>query len=391
MEDPSLKKTLFRNMNFSKIIRIHQFEIAKMTFFRKIIKIIIIYLSSIFKSYKIYLDNINDIEYIFIKTLNRKDYNSLFETVYDQCYFNKAKISIARVYKMNIKYIFGLISNLKLLFKINQEFKFFDSIYYYILINRYIEIVMEIDNYSFKTLIVFSDAHPIENTLIQYCNLKNIKTVTMQHGLYIDYNDFSNVHMQNYIDVQSAYLLAWGQTTKILFEKYNSSLNVIICGKPLELNRTYVDRNLSLIGVVFDQPMYREYNKKLLQIAYEIACRRKMKVTVRLHPYDDQKYYNFNQEFSNFENTTDDGFFILGHSTSMIYEYLALGYKVFKLKSSIPSNGINEALMFSNSNELEVMFEMNFDFHEESRKYIKYIGQESVMKYKKFFEDNHIY
>ena len=78
--------------------------------------------------------------------------------------------------------------------------------------------------------------------------------------------------------------------------------------------------------------------------------------------------------------------FILGHTTSMIYELLASGKKVFKMKSDIPSNEISEFLGFSNIEELEEKMVIDFDFMKEGEKYIKYIESESKNRYKNFFD-----
>lgn len=380
---------MYKNYNFTKILGVDSFEVKNQSSTKKIINIIKMSVSFLSKTHQILTNNKECVEYMFFKTQNRNDYDLLFQNIYNQCFFRKDIIKINRVYGVNFKYFNNIIFNFKLFYKLLHKNSFLDSIYYYVISNRYLEIIQNFDKYSFNNLVVFSDVQPIENMLVQYCNLRNIKSITMQHGLYIDYKNMPNINMLNYLDVSSQYVLAWGESTEELFKRYNQDIKVVICGKPISLEQNILEKNKNLIGVVFDQPMFRKYNKKMLQIAYEIADRKNMKVIVRLHPQDDHKYYDYDKRLTQFEIDANNAFYILAHTTSMIYEYLALGYKVFKLRSDIPANEISEELKFRNSEELEKKFEMHFDFQEESLRHIKYVGDESKMRYKEFFDSFH--
>ena len=80
--------------------------------------------------------------------------------------------------------------------------------------------------------------------------------------------------MFNYLDVQSEYLLAWGIKTKELFEKYNPNLKIFVCGKPVEIKQISNETDNKLLGVLLDQPLFREYNTEILNIAFEFAQRK---------------------------------------------------------------------------------------------------------------------
>ncbi|OIJ21722.1 hypothetical protein BKP45_03210 [Anaerobacillus alkalidiazotrophicus] len=372
-----------KKINFFKVFGVTFFEVKEKSF----IMLLKFFLASILKKFDHSILKHKEIDFLFVKSQDRKDYNWLYEKIYSQCSYKKYDFSLKRSYGINFFFLKNSVSNLELLYIFVKKSSLSEGLFIYFKAISYLEILNILDNVNYKHLIVFSDVQPVENLMVQYSNLRGINTVTMQHGLYIDYNNFPNINMLNYIDVSSKYLLAWGETTEKLFNKYNPSIKVEICGKPLEKKQKKSNSNIhETIGVVFDIPLFKEFNKKLLLAAYEIAKKRKMKVIVKLHPQDSIENYTFDNTLMNNSNSLEDSSYILAHTTSMIYELLVLGQRVYKLRSGIPANTLNDDLIFSTVEELEDKISNDFNFVSEAKKHIKYIGEESNDRYRKFFE-----
>ena len=123
----------------------------------------------------------------------------------------------------------------------------------------------------------------------------------------------------------------------------------------------------------------------MLEIAYKIAKKNSMKVFVKIHPLDRSENYKFDKGITCLSSKIEKCDFIIAHTTSMIYQYLALGYKVFKLKSKIPSNNISHEIQFETYQELEDALRKEFDFVGESHRHIEVIGDDSKKRYSAFF------
>jgi len=382
-------KKNYYNLNYEKILGVPYYGIKDKNKAQKIMMIVKAFIGSIIRKYKSQKVLDSNIEFLFIKTQVRKDYNQLFNEIASQCSYKKHIQDIHLSYGLNAHFLAIFFSKGDLLYNLIKKYGWLNGIYLYVIAIRSLGALYILKPIKFKNLVVFSDVQHVENLIVQYCNMKNIKTVTMQHGLYIDYNDMPNINMLNYIDVSSKCLLAWGESTEELFKKYNEEIEISICGKPISLNQSCSEKDNNLIGVAFDQPMFRDFNKIMLRIAYKIALQKNMKVVVRLHPADDHKYYDYDINLTQLESDASKASYILAHTTTMIYEYLALGYKVFKFRSDVPANEIDEAIIFGSAEELANKLDMNFDFYKESLRHIGYVGDESKMKYKEFFDKLH--
>jgi hypothetical protein len=376
----------YKNFEFEKVHAFDFFQINKLSKLKKFLSIIKSYIHTLTFTYEPSL-SILDTDFLFLKTIDRFDHNILFDSIYRECSYRKEKLEIHKNIRINFYYFLHVYIYLdKCLFLI-REYGVLNGIYLYIKLVSYFQFFNNIKEIKFLNLIVFSDIFPIECILVQYSNYKKYTTVTLQHGIYIDYKNMPNINMINYLYSSSKYLLAWGESTKKLFNLYNKDIIVKICGKPINLNNRVISKNEHLIGVVFDQPMFKEFNLKILKIAYEIAFKKKMKVIIRLHPSDDSKNYEFKSDLTEFKIGIEEAWFILAHTSSMIYEYLALGYSVFKFISHVPFNEIHEFLTFKNTEDILNKINVSFDFYNESLFYIKHVGEESINKYKNFFDE----
>lgn len=263
----------------------------------KIVLIMKAIVRSVISSYDV--DNNIDLttNFVFFKSQERKDYNELFESIYDTCNHKKYKLKIYKKNKINFIFIKNCIKNFDLLYIFISRYEFMNGIYIYLKVIDDFIILNIIKNIKFKNLVVFSDVHPLDNLLVQYCNYKGVNTVTLQHGLYIDYKNEQNINKLNYIDVPSKYVLVWGESSQKLFEKYNENIKPIICGKlTVKENNVYdLNKNAGYIGVIFDIPKYKKYNQVLLDIGCNLALKRGRKIKLRIHPTDDIDNYTIDK------------------------------------------------------------------------------------------------
>ena len=346
-------------------------------------------------------DDDRNVDYLFIKSMVRDDYDKLFYQIASCCpqdklvedivYYRSGGIMRSgglrpvRIsmfpFQVFIKYSSFLLKYL--------EWNIFKSVFIMTHVLRCLEVYEYLEmNIKYKNLIVFADMQAIDNFLVQTAKIKGIPTVTLQHGLYIDYTEMENVNCINYKNHVADYFLAWGNSTKELIEKFNPDANVIICGKPLEEKETPI-KKLDYFTVMFDQNLLSSYNQKLLDIAYEMQERTHLKVNIRFHPYNNEADYAIKNDGTYIGKELNASVFILAHTTSMIHELLRMGMPVFKLTSKVPALDVPEFLKFSTTDELEKAINQNdlqaHDFKEDGKEFISFIAEESLEKYQEFF------
>lgn len=325
-------------------------------------------------------------DFLFVKSMIRSDYNSFFADVISKCNADKKLINIifhdTKNNKTNL--ILKLVWYFPLFLRL-FDFRFKVSLYRYFRAISYIGVWKVFKTYKFNYLITFADMQGVENMLVQYFNKKGINTTTLQHGLYIDYSAFDNINRVNYESVVSQHFLAWGEETKELIQRYHPKVNVHICGKPI-----YFRNNLKsgvFFTLVFDQRLFIPENEELLHMAYDVARNLKTKVHVRLHPWDYKERYKFEKDLTLFDQDIASSIFVIGHTTSMIFECMRNGIPAFKYKTKYPSNVINDDLTFTNAEEL--IHRINnidqYNFTELGKYYLEYVGDESLKKYAEFF------
>lgn len=371
-------------LNYNKLDSFEYYKIKDKSTLSLYKSIALVLKSSIFQKY--YIDDIKvETNFLFVKTQNREDYNYLYYNIYNQCRFNKYDLKLKKKLTFNIFFVRKSLLNIKLFFRYVRKYSFLKGTYLYlksITIHEILRIIKKID---YKKIVIFSDIQPIENAIVQYSNKMNKESITLQHGLYVDYSALPNINMLNYIDVSSKYLLAWGESTKKIFEKYNKNINVVICGKPINVTTTINQKGI--IGVIFDQPMFHEFNEKMLEIANNIAVRLDYKVIIKSHPQDEKG--NYQSDSKNFVDIKilESAEIILAHTSSLIFDLLRRGYNVYKLKSEIPTNEIHDDLLFESDIDLyEKIFKEKKDFSH-SKSHILYIGEDSKKCYEDFFTE----
>ncbi len=199
--------------------------------------------------------------------MKRNDYDVLFDTIYNSCHsISKCKyeFSLKKTLFFNIGVLFKLIKNIKIFTSLDKG-SFIGRVYLYVTSVYCLNVLEKIVKcYKFKYLVTFADMQPVDNILVQYSKNKAITTITLQHGLYIDYSFFRNVNMVNYMNVTSDYFLSWGRDTKALINKYSPGSRVVICGKPIpDIDNL---ETADYFTVIFDQNLFHEFNKKLRRL-----------------------------------------------------------------------------------------------------------------------------
>ncbi len=342
----------------------------------------------------------DNFDFLFVKSLDRPSYDGIWNSIKESCEHTVCELNFSARGKylagsLNVnktpkflkccKAIFHVIKFLPLLFRIKEQQAWSKTItLYFYLVALFIE-VEKIAKINFKHLVVFADMQRMDNFLVQY--FKNKKTtITLQHGLYVDYTNNPNLNVVNYKNVVSDYFLAWGEETQTLIKKYHPNCNVVLCGNPTEYPQVLAVRD-EFLTVLMDQKLFHEYNQQVLNIAFEFAEKTGVKVHIRTHPKDDINNYIINKELILPDVDYIQSSFAIGHTSTMIFEMMAMGMPIYKFKSDVPSNLISEKLIFETVHDLTHLRSLVFDFKKESEYYLAYVGEASKKEYKYFFNE----
>lgn len=328
-------------------------------------------------------------EFVLFRSLDRADYKMLFELIAGTV--NAEKV-VVQDYKPRSKipdwrYFLTVFLHLPLI----AEFKGYSlarRLYLYLQACPYIAVLKVIRKIGINKIVLFSDMQPADNLLAQY--FRDRVTITLQHGLYVDYGDFETINRINYLNQPSRYFLAWGQDTANLIKRYHPDHIVEICGKP---NLEEVSSNVRqgsdrYFSVIFDQNMFHEYNLRLLDIAYQVAEQTGQTINLRLHPWNDPADYPIKDEVLRDQPLVDSRF-VIGHTTSMIYEMLRVGVAAFKLRSKEYALQTPDSLQFATVEDLIALQnqEMRPDqIRNIGMNYIDSCGLDSLQKYRSFFD-----
>jgi hypothetical protein len=329
-------------------------------------------------------------QFLFFKSITRADYNIFFEQIFAICPFEKKSIDHKYVYAFNFWGVIYAIKNINILLKIfvSRKFRIWASIYIYTNFLRSLQFVESFSNADVKCLIVFGDMQQLDNCLVQYLGQRNCRTVTLQHGLYLDTKDNpANINYVNYMNIVSEYFLSWGEATKNLVERYSKS-KVEIVGKPLPPLQVLQSTNSEsqFFAVLFDTSVYRSHNKLLKEIALAVETKLSIKAFFFLHPDNDPQEYGLEPSQFLPRSRIGGADFIIGHTTTYLIELMCLGKRAFRLNSDIQWHEISESLTFQNAQDLVDKIMKPATLAGNSNKFIAYIGEDSLNKYKYFFE-----
>lgn len=239
-----------------------------------------------------------------------------------------------------------------------------------------------------KKIVVLGDVWQEESMLMQYANDRGIDSVTCQHALFIPGIGNSTYDILNMWMVKAETALLWGQYTEEQYRNFNPNLKCEVCGNPTIIEKKYHE-NADIIGIAMDLPRMHEYNQKMIDIVESYARNTSKKVRLRIHPADKKENYRVDGKICEFSSNLDDSFFIVAHTTTMIFTYLLSGKKVLKFKSDIPFFPVDKNMVFDTLDDLTkcVNYFYNFDCSKMAKNEISYIGEESAFKYKECLEN----
>lgn len=329
-------------------------------------------------------------EFLCFRSLNRSDYKELFELVIDTITAPKVVIqdfTHRTRFLPNGLILLNLLTSWSVFFSLRQ-YPPKERLFVYFRICAYLVVLRKIRKITFEKLVLFADMQPMDNLLAQYFSDK--ESVTLQHGLYVDYAHSDTINTINYEHHVSDHFLAWGKDTAELIKRYHPEGKVTICGKPnLQTSiPTSEPPGTPYFTVIFDQNMFEEYNLKLLEIAYQFSNQAGLKFCLRMHPWNDPEKYFLDKRYILETRPLSMSKFVVGHTTSMLYELLRIGVPAFKLKSPERALSTPDELQFADAAGLTALSLRDFssrDCIELGKNYISYCGRESLSQYQAFF------
>lgn len=384
------KRSASRQINWSTVLEIdlHVYESAD---FKGRLKCLGSALKAVFKQRPNLDKQQYSSEFLFFKSMKRADYDTLFEAVTACCKQPTQSIdlisvpsALPRIYPLTI-----ITKHLPTLLRLASA-NLLKSLYLIARATYYLEVAERINaQYSYTNLVVFADMQPCDNLLSQLARLAGHNTITLQHGLYIDYTRFPNINMVNYKNTVCEYFLAWGNSTKKLITKYHPKTKIVICGKPT-IHKTLNTEPANYLTVLFDQNLLKSYNKDMLRIAYEIQDKHGLVVNLRLHPRNNPKQYRI-RKTTLLNQDLSASAVIIAHTTSLIHEIMRQGKAVYKYKSEIPSIDVPTEVLFETAEELMSKLKSQEsetqDFAKLATEYIQSTDQQSLLEYQRFFSN----
>jgi hypothetical protein len=342
--------------------------------------------ASVFVDFDINADQ--QVDFLCFRSLNRQDYKNLFDLIVAT--IDSPKLLIDNFSKRsshpNLRVTIYLLFHWRIFFGLKSK-SLAERIYVYIRACSYLDVLRKIERISFNKLLVFADMQPLDNLLTQYFSDKI--TITVQHGLYVDYKDSDTINTANYLHQPSKYFLAWGEDTRRLIRKYNPARQVVICGKP-NIDRSRETEEMpdhDFFSVIFDQNIFQKYNVELLKAAYEFSDRTGMAINLRLHPWNNPESYQIDHTRVQSGLPLSKSSFVIGHTTSMIYELMREGIPAYKLRSKEFALATPDSIQFTDATDLMDLHKRSVDinFKEIGRNYISLRGEESLNAYRDFF------
>lgn len=367
---------LLPGIDYRKVLAIDLYLFRKSTRIRKLLKLLTSIKQLCLKRSYVKPGSRN----VFIQSLRRKDYDEMFLKICNAFDKDKSIVILGSDYtRFDLWFFFYLVLSIRKIDK-HQFEKWDEYIYSVITFASYIRYIKCIDA-DMNMLVVFSDMQAVDNLLVQVAKTRGIKTVTLQHGLYVDYASLDNVNKFNYLNSEAEYFLAWGEDTKNLIEKYKSS-NVLICGKPSKMP-DIEKSDPEYFTVIFDQNIFHENNKEMMSIAHKIASNLGIKSNIRLHPHNKLKWYRYDKNLCVIGMPIENSSFVIGHTSSLMYECLRIGIPTFRYKTDVPSNNCPNEITFTDCDEFFDKYRNSQDlcFSNIGKTYIETYGNNSIEKY----------
>lgn len=330
-----------------------------------------------------------DGDVLFMRSLGREDYALMFGVIYGAC--DAPKTYFASFLKTNVPY------NAKAAAYFEEHLDLLDRIEISNPIDRQCAYLLllsfgyQLEAYAgvkIRALVTFSDMQPIENLFAKYFRAKGVATVSMQHGLYIDYGEYKTINCINYLNHASEYHLAWGDNTAALLSAYHPEARIALCGKPMVFQGAPTEgkpKSGRSILLALDQRIFDTQNYAMTSIAREYAKKHGYKVTVRFHPSNDRDLF-----FKTFPDVVEsinflDADIVIGHTTSLLFEAMAMGKRVVQYKTPIPTVNLPRPFQFANLAGLEKAVAAPREEDQPAKAYFCALGNASKDRYAEFF------
>lgn len=333
----------------------------------------------------------NNEETLFFKSIDRHDYNLDFSLIYNSLppkFKSKALLHQSFSLKFNL---FAISRNIRPLTFVRiyktdnyNDYNYIQRLYLFSSLVKYLIYASPFFLRRFKNIVVYDESQPYENLLTQLYNQIGTNTATLQHGLYID-KGFPDI---NYSNLISKYFLSWGEVTKNLIQKYNTGIETVICGKPSLVfeNKTLL-YDKKYVSVIFDHNNYIAYNRKILNIISQFCFKNDLTLNIRFHPHNNHSDYFFHKKINIIINyPISESEFVVGHSSSLLYECYMKGLKTLKLKSEIKHTSFPLDQQFNDVKELSEKLN-NYKKNENFIKdYFGFHESDCIDQYNKFFK-----
>lgn len=328
---------------------------------------------------------------LFFRSLVRSDYKELFRSVIDAS--GAEDYVVFEDYKrrsntLNVEASRHLVEAWRLISLIEVDDPV-ERVCCLIRLCMYTFILERLRNINFKVLVCFADMQPVEHLAAYYFRFRGLDTVTLQHGLYVDYGSMETVNVINYLHQPSQYFLAWGNCTASLIRNYHPDTEIHICGKPMvftgQAPRAGSPGNPKCVTVFLDQKIFDQQNERMLNIVLSYCRARSILVRVRFHPSLNKAAY-FNKYSDIVEEVYFlDSEFVVGHTSSLIYEAIALGCRAYRYQTEIPAVPLPDDYCFADEQGLTDCLRRPFA-SDLTQNYIAALNQDSRSLYKRFFE-----
>ena len=324
---------------------------------------------------------------LFVKSMRRVDYDAQWELVLGCFDGDKQVVDLSWSRRLSF-------ASLRRWSRVVQAFRYTNSSRS--LLNRlldtllcmyYLDVLHAFFKARPKFVVTFAEMRPVENVLVQWFNLQGIKTITLQHGLYIDYGSQRTINRLNYEASCAQIFLAWGQETVDLVTRFNPSAKAVVCGAP-QIAEPSDELAPPCIYVVFDGDINQEQNRQLLKVGKELGRELELEIVVGLHPRNQKSLYELVgvSFLPNGDDYARSGF-VLGHTTTQIIKLARFGKRVFKLRSEEPCNRlIPESVQFTTIEELRNHISAESYPDGWAQAHIHSIAASSLQYYKEFFK-----
>lgn len=217
---------------------------------------------------------------------------------------------------------------------------------------------------SYKFVVVYYDASPDENFLVQVCKKSRVLTMTLQHGIFARKSVIHTITDTAFelSESISDYYLAWNEYTKDEAIKVGlAPEKVKVLGAPKYINSQEPSdicrSNNNVFGVILNNSAFEIHNRRLIDMANQIYLRSGRKYVLRYHPQMNGNEYKslYNEGFLKCDDNghsireyAQNVSFTIISSSSVFVDLLLLKHPTYRLKvttedtySTVPFNSFD--------------------------------------------------